>query len=76
MSKPIKEAPRTDVIGTSYFVSRRSAWQYYRAQGESPDVVQSKLDAGEIHIGTPPLAEGERLKVIDGYLRYGIERQH
>jgi hypothetical protein len=61
-------------VGTSYFVSRVAACQYYAAyEPNSEDAVVRKIAAGEIHIGKPPLQPGQRLSIIPGEGRYQIE---
>jgi hypothetical protein len=64
-------------IGTSHFVCRVSAENYYRrAMGldyfEVVGVVKDKLAAGEIHLGAPPLQLGQRLELVDDGTRYAI----
>ncbi len=60
------------IIGTSYFITRTAANEYYAEYGEEPIRVSHKLLAGEIHIGKPPLKANERLVMLDGGKRYGI----
>lgn len=60
-------------FGTSYFVSHAAAVSYYAEQHEPASAVDRKIAAGEIHIGKPPLAEGQRLLIIDGGRRYAVE---
>lgn len=60
-------------IGTSYFASRGDAESYYRRLGYGRADVKAKLDAGEIHVGRPPLKPGERAELIPGENRYSIE---
>lgn len=64
--------------GTSCFVSRQAAEDYYRpyVQGSPKDLkaaVAEKIMAGHIYIGKPSLKDGERLSVIPGEGRYQIE---
>lgn len=60
--------------GTSHFISRVAACQYYAAyEPNSEDTVARKLEAGEIHIGKPDLKPGQRLSIIPGEGRYQIE---
>jgi hypothetical protein len=60
--------------GTSYFVSERDAvWYYRKYEGANAKrAVQRKLEAGEIHIGKPPLKPGDTLSLIDNGTRYAI----
>jgi hypothetical protein len=61
-------------IGTSYFISRRTAVRYYKTHGGfTKKDVNRKIEDGEIHIGQPPLKPGQRLVLIDRYTRYAIE---
>jgi len=63
------------LIGTSYFVSKAAALQYflpYEGRDYVIDVVNRKLKAGEIHIGVPPLRPGDSLRLIDDRCRYAI----
>lgn len=63
-------------IGTAYFVSLAHAAQYYRDYAPGTDgyaVANEKIAAEEIHIGKPPLKDGERLFVIDNGTRYAIQ---
>lgn len=61
--------------GTSYFVSHEAARRYYRATHPHDDTVNRKLAEGEIHIGKPPLKDGQRLSVIPDEGRYQIEER-
>lgn len=57
--------------GTSHFVSKSAAVRYYRDYEDDPKTaVQHKLASGEIHIGKPKLAAGEKLST--GGKRYAI----
>jgi hypothetical protein len=63
------------IIGTSYFVSRVKAAQYYRDY-EGDDgyaAVVCKLGEGSIHIGKPPMQPGDKLLTIDNGCRYAIQ---
>lgn len=60
-------------IGTSYFVSFKTAVMYYRPYGDGPRDVQRKLDEELIHLGKPEIKAGQKLLVIDGGTRYAIE---
>jgi hypothetical protein len=51
-------------IGTSYFVSRDAALNYYKELGGYKEV-NRKLKDGEITIGKPPRKRNEWLKVND-----------
>lgn len=61
--------------GTSHFVSKAKAVRYYRDyEGEgAAAAVDSKIAAGEIHIGKPELKPGQHLNIIDNGTRYEIE---
>jgi hypothetical protein len=59
--------------GTSHFVSFEAARRYYTAYGFDRDATLRKLQAGEIHIGEPRLAPGERLVIAEAEGRYVIE---
>jgi hypothetical protein len=48
-------------IGTPYFESLNSAYNYYRTQLYNAEAVREKIAAGEIHIGRPPLKKDETL---------------
>jgi hypothetical protein len=59
--------------GTSHFISRYAAEQYYRPYGYQnlKEAVQNKLDTGEICIGRPDTKPGEHTEIdTDG--RYWI----
>lgn len=60
--------------GTSYFVDRIAAFNYYSAQGYTytRDEISQKIAAGEISTGEPPLQKGDTLSVIAGEGRYQI----
>lgn len=63
------------IIGTSHFVDRESALNYYSYQGGMAgigQIVDQKLEEGEIHLGPPEVKKGERLFVNDEG-RYCIE---
>ena len=59
--------------GTPYFVSLKTAIDYHRTYGATIAAVKRKIEAGEIHIGKPPLNPGDRLVTIDKATRYAIE---
>jgi hypothetical protein len=63
------------MIGTSYFVSRLKAYEYYKAYGCTVQNVDTKIAEGEIHIGQPPLKAGENLVIIDNGTRYAIQQE-
>ncbi len=65
-----KNGPRW---GTSYFVSLSAAKRYYKDYGDDEASVRRKVAEGSIHIGKPPLKPGQRLFLLDGGKRYGIE---
>lgn len=48
-------------IGTNYFPSLSHALAYYRPQGFNGADVKRKLDEKEIHVGKPPLKDGDTL---------------
>ena len=61
-------------IGTSHFMSFEAAMRYYAAyegitrmtpknRAYMRDIVQHKLDAGEIHMGRPEVKAGERVSI-------------
>jgi len=72
MNEPMPTAMKTTMYGTSYFVSRFHAIQYYRKQNETARDVDRKLSEGLIHIGLPPTRDGQRVVLIDDYTRYAI----
>lgn len=59
--------------GTSHFVSRRAACDYYAAQGLSEADVRAKIAAREIYLGKPKAGPGEVVSVIPGEGRYQVE---
>ena len=63
------------ITGTNHFVSRKAAIRYYQPQ-EYPiaaQAVDDMVSRGVISIGKPDLKPGERLTLLDGGARYGIE---
>lgn len=60
-------------VGTSYFVSKAAAVRYYAYEGATEATIERKLAEGLIHIGKPPLQNGQRLTVIDDGTRYAVE---
>lgn len=62
--------------GTCYFPSYGAALRHYRpydpgiSMAELRQWIDEKLNAGEIHIGKPPLKPGERLTIEDN--RYHV----
>ena len=60
------------IYGTSYFLSFKSAVNYY-AYGFRESEVKTKLDNKEISIGEPPLKDGERCYLNKKENRYFIE---
>jgi len=62
------------VTGTAHFVSFDAACAYYAPYGFDEAAVRAKLEAGEIHLGEPPLPPGGRLVRLDDGLRWGIEQ--
>lgn len=61
--------------GTAYFESIEAANRYYAPYGHGPAGVRNKFAAGEIHIGEPPLKEGERAVLNAAEGRYFIESE-
>ncbi len=65
------------ITGTSHFVSRDKAIEYYGYEGGTYRAlgiaVDRKVAEGLIHIGKPSLKPGQRLIVIDDGARYAIE---
>ena len=58
--------------GTSYFPSLQDALNYYNGYGDDADAVQSKIENGEIHIGSLP---SEMLVAQPGeYKRHAVLR--
>lgn len=65
------------IWGTSHFVSRFDAINYYCTQcsitfAQAERAVDTKIREGSIHIGKPVLAPGEILMHLDDGKRYGI----
>lgn len=68
------------IIGISHFVNFTKACDYYKGQGYdelTPAALESamreKIEGGEITIGKPDVAVGERLLVIDDGCRYALQ---
>lgn len=68
------------ITGTSHFVNFTKACDYYKGQGydeltpaELERVVRAKIEDGEIYLGKPDVAPGERLLIIDDGTRYALE---
>lgn len=65
------------ITGTSYFVSRSAAIEYYGYEGGTYRAlgiaVDRKIAEGAIHIGKPEIKKGQKLILIDGGTRYAIE---
>lgn len=68
------------IIGTSHFVNFKKACDYYKGQGmddltpaELERAIWLKFETGEIHLGKPEVAAGERLLIIDAGTRYALE---
>jgi hypothetical protein len=61
------------IAGTSYFPSIEHARLYYGAYfyKDTVEAVMRKIEEGEIHIGKPPLKEGDTLFIKDN--RYYIQ---
>ena len=47
------------MTGTSYFDTENAAFAYYLPYGYTRKDVKEKIAKGEIHIGEPPVKEGE-----------------
>ena len=60
-------------IGTACFVDENAAARYYSDMGFTLEDVRRKAAAGEISFGKPTLKPGERIILLDGGTRYGIE---
>ena len=60
------------IYGTSYFRSYAHAVWYYRHQYKR-SLVAEMLRDGSIHLGMPPLKEGETCFLIDGGTRWAIK---
>jgi len=65
---------KNTVWGTGYFVSKAAAITYYQPYGydDVVEAVNRKIAEHEIHIGPPPLEDGETLLIIDNGTRYAI----
>ena len=61
------------ITGTSHFVSEAAARRYYGEMEYTVADVTRMIEDGEIHISRPPLAPGQRLRMIDGGTRWAIE---
>jgi hypothetical protein len=61
----------TTTRGTSHFASKLSAYKYYATYGIDGDGVRAKIEAGEITIGQPKLADNETC-VINSEGRYVV----
>ena len=59
--------------GTSYFVSFETACRYYKDYFETPKDVKRKISEGLIHIGRPPVTQGQFVGLTDNGTRYTIE---
>lgn len=60
--------------GTSYFRSMVHAAMYYRSQygAAAHHYVAEKVRNGEIHIGKPPMKDGETCFLIDDGTRWAV----
>ena len=72
VNHPNRSRRRTS-CGTAHFVDWQAAVRYYAPYGYDRAAVRRKIEEGEIHLGRPPLKEGERLTIIDEGTRYAIE---
>ena len=70
----MKKNQATICWGTSYFRSVIHAEFYYKPQfgAASREIVSEKLKNGEIHVGYPPLKEGETCHLIDNGCRWAV----
>jgi hypothetical protein len=59
-------------IGTSYFITKFAALEYYAYEAATSQDIDRKIAEGLIHIGEPPLKPGQRLTLVDDGLRYGV----
>lgn len=65
--------------GTSYFYSTIKAVLYYSDYNphapwrEVAEMVEGKIRSGEIHIGKPPLKDGETCFLIDKGTRWAVD---
>ena len=58
------------ITGTSHFVSRRAAFDYYREQEIDAKGVNQKIDEGSIRIGRPDTPKGSHVFIIPDEGRY------
>lgn len=60
--------------GTSYFRSKVHAIFYYQSQhgAYAGLAVEEKLQRGDIHLGMPPLKDGETCFLIDNGCRWAV----
>lgn len=61
------------IRGTSYFISIEKAIEYYKSQEHNKESVLQKLREGEIHIGYPPIHQGEKILLNAEEGRYFIQ---
>lgn len=60
------------IIGTSYFPGMWAARRYYAYENATREDIERKIAEGLIHIGRPPVKEGQTIKLIDCGQRYAI----
>ena len=73
VSEPFK-ARLWGVMGSAHFGSMADAARYYRDYGDDAAAVARKVQAGEIHIGKPPLNPGETCQLDRNEGRYFVAR--
>jgi hypothetical protein len=67
------------IWGTKYFASFASACMYYSSGNEDMslediiNMVNEKVQEGNVFIGEPEVADGEELVLLDEGTRYGIK---
>ena len=60
-------------VGTCYFDSKTSAYRYYKPYGCTREDVNAKFDDGDIHVGYPPIKNGDKIGLDTKEGRYYIE---
>jgi hypothetical protein len=63
----------TTFIGTCYFVSKESATEYFKKEGNDDEAIQGYIDEGLIYIGSPPNIPEKSLYTDSG--RYFIKEK-
>ena len=71
---PTRAMEEIVTYGTPYFRSMVHAAMYYRAQygAAAHIIVAKKVRDGEIHIGKPPIKDGETIFLIDDGTRWAV----